>query len=351
MNITKQPFGKLTDGTMIDLYILANANSEVKIATYGGTIVSIVTPDQHGKLADVVLGHDTFDKYLTQNAFFGCITGRYANRIAQGKFTLNGVEYTLAQNDGSNHLHGGLKGFNTKIWQATAIEGNEGPAVRLTYLSQDGEEGYPGNLSATVTYTLTNDDALKIDYLATTDKDTIINLTNHAYFNLAAGEAEDCLGHEMMLNTAQFTPIDETLIPTGELRSVKGTPLDFTVPTVIGARINQDYDQLRFGGGYDHNWVLNNLDGKLVLAAKVQERITGRVMEVYTTEPGIQFYSGNFLNGSITGKGGIVYKKRYGFCLETQHYPDSPNKPTFPSTLLKPGQTYQTTTIYKFSTL
>ncbi|MBN1219594.1 MAG: galactose mutarotase [Anaerolineae bacterium] len=350
MNITKQTFGKMPDGTLVDLYTLANANGlEVKITNYGGVIVSIVTPDQHGQLGDIVLGFDTLEQYLKQSPFFGCITGRYANRIAKGKFSLDGVEYALAQNDGENHLHGGVKGFDKQVWGAIEVKNDDGFGVKLSYLSPDGEEHYPGNLSVTVTYTLTHDDALKIDYFATTDKKTIVNLTNHAYFNLAAGQTEDCLGHELMLNTLHFTPIDQTLIPTGELRPVAGTPLDFTQPTDIGARINEIYDQLRFAGGYDHNFVLDNLDGKLILAARVREPITGRVMEVYTTEPGIQFYSGNFLNGTVAGKG-VVYQKRYGFCLETQHYPDSPNKPHFPSTVLKPGEKYQTTTIYRFTT-
>ncbi|MBN1994057.1 MAG: galactose mutarotase [Anaerolineae bacterium] len=351
MNISKQAFGKTADGMAVDLCTLTNANGlEAKIATYGGIIVSLTAPDRDGKLEDVVLGLDTLEQYLAQSPYFGCITGRYANRIDHGKFTLNGIEYTLTKNEGRrHHLHGGNIGFDKKVWAAAEVRSNEGVGLKLSYLSPDGEENYPGNLSVTVTYTLTNDNALKIDYTATTDQDTVLNLTNHSYFNLAAGRAGDCLGHELMLNAAQFTPIDETLIPTGQLRSVKGTPLDFTTPTVIGDRIEEDYDQLRFGGGYDHNFVLDNLDGSLILAAKVREPITGRVMEVYTTEPAVQFYSSNFLDGSITGKGGVVYKKRYAFCLETQHYPDSPNKPNFPSTVLKPGQTYQTTTIYKFA--
>ena len=353
MNITKQAFGTVADGTAVDLYTLSNANGlTARITTYGGAIVSLSTPDRDGILADVVLGLDTLAKYVAQSPYIGCITGRYANRINQGKFTLSGINYTLAKNEnGVQHLHGGTVGFDKKVWSAEVVEGDDGAAIRLSYLSPDGEENYPGNLSVAVTYTLTDDNALKIDYAATTDKDTVINLTNHSYFNLAVDQAEDCLGHQLMINAEEFTPNDETLIPTGELRSGRGTPLDFTAPTAIGARIEQDYDQLRFGSGYDHNWVLDNLEGKLILAARVQEPATGRVMEVHTTEPGIQFYSGNFLDGTIAGKGGIVYKKRYGLCLETQHYPDSPNKPNFPSTVLKTGQTYQSTTIYKFSTL
>jgi aldose 1-epimerase len=352
MNVTKQAFGKMPDGTPVDLYTLTNANGlEAKITTYGGAVVSLLAPDQSGKLDDVVLGLETLEEYIEKSLYFGCITGRYANRIAQGKFTLNDVEYTLAQNDGENHLHGGLKGFDKVVWAAQEISSDDGVGLKLTYLSKDGEEGYPGNLSVEVVYTLTNADELKIEYLATTDTDTVVNLTNHTYFNLVDGGAGDILGHELMLNAGRFTPIDNTLIPTGELRSVEGTPLDFRQLTLVGARIEQDDEQLHFAGGYDHNWVLNSADGSLALAARVQEPTTGRVMEIYTTEPGIQFYSGNFLDGSITGKGGKVYRKRYGFCLETQHFPDSPNQSHFPSTLLKPGEKYQTTTIYKFSTL
>jgi aldose 1-epimerase len=352
MNVTKQAFGKMPDGTPVDLYTLTNANGlEAKITSYGGAVVSLLAPDQSGKLDDVVLGLETLEEYIEKSPYFGCITGRYANRIAQGKFTLNGVEYTLVQNDGENHLHGGLKGFDKVVWAAQEISSDDGVGLKLTYLSKDGEEGYPGNLSVEVVYTLTNADELKIEYLATTDTETVVNLTNHTYFNLADGGAGDILGHELMLDAGRFTPIDNTLIPTGELRSVEDTPLDFRQLTPIGARIEQDDEQLRFAGGYDHNWVLNSADGSLALAARVQEPTTGRVMEVYTTEPGIQFYSGNFLDGSITGKGGKVYRKRYGFCLETQHFPDSPNQPHFPSTLLKPGEKYQTTTIYKFIVL
>jgi aldose 1-epimerase len=351
MNISKQPFGNMPDGSAVDLYTLTNDNGlEVKITNYGGTIVSLVAPDQHGHLDDIVLGFDTLEAYLEKSPFFGCITGRFANRIAQAKFTLNGVEYALAQNDGDNHLHGGNQGFDKKLWAAEEIRSDEGVGLKLSYTSPDGQENYPGTLSTTVSYTLTNANELKIDYTATTDKDTIVNLTNHSYFNLAGAGSGDVLNHELMLNAEHFTPTDETLIPTGELRSVAGTPLDFREMTVIGARVEEDYDQLKFAGGYDHNWVLNNNDGSLVLAARVEESTTGRAMEVYTTEPGIQFYGGNFLP-ELAGKDGKTYAYRGGLCLETQHYPDSPNKPDFPSTVLKPGQTYQTTTIYKFSTL
>ncbi|MFL7791075.1 MAG: aldose epimerase family protein [Anaerolineae bacterium] len=351
MSIAKEAFGKMANGTLVDLYTLTNASGmEAKITTYGGAVVSLLAPDRDGGLADVILGLETLEEYVEKSPFFGCITGRYANRIAKAKFTLNGIEYALAQNDGPNHLHGGVKGFDKVVWAAQEKSSDEGPGLELTYLSKDGEENYPGNLSVKVIYTLTNDDALRIDYLATTDADTIVNLTNHTYFNLADGGTVDVLGHELMIDADRFTPTDSTAIPTGELRSVAGTPMDFSQLTAIGARIEQDDEQLRFGHGYDHNWVLNSSDGSLALAARVREPVTGRMMEVYTTEPGIQFYSGNFLNGTITGKGGTVYRRRSGLCLETQHFPDSPNQPDFPSTVLKPGEIYQTTTIYKFTT-
>lgn len=349
-NIQKQAFGKTPDGTPVELYTLTNARgAEAKIMTYGGIVVSLRVPDRNGKLDDVVLGYDTLDGYVKNNPYFGALIGRYGNRIARGKFTLDGRQYTLAQNNGENHLHGGVKGFDKVVWNASEIRDKHGVGLKLTYLSKDGEEGYPGNLSVTVIYTLTNNNELRIDYAATTDKKTVVNLTHHSYFNLAGQGAGDVLGHELMLNADKFTPVDKGLIPTGELRSVRGTPMDFTKPTPIGARIEQQDEQINFGGGYDHNWVLNKSGNSPTLAARVYEPTTGRVMEVYTTEPGIQFYSGNFLDGSITGKGGKVYQKRYGFCLEAQHFPDSPNKPNFPSTVLSPGQKYTQTTIYKFS--
>lgn len=350
MEIDKHTFGKTADGTPVELYTLTNANGlEAKITNYGGIVVSLLVPDRDGKLGDVVLGYETLEEYIENNPYFGAIVGRYGNRIARGKFTLEGIEYTLAQNDGENHLHGGPKGFDKVVWKADAVRSKNSVGSKLTYLSKDGEEGYPGNLSVTVVYTLTNDNELKIEYTAVTDKVTIANLTHHSYFNLAGAGLGDILGHELMIKADRFTPVGKGLIPTGELRSVKGTPMDFTRAVAIGARIDQAAEQLVLGGGYDHNWVLNNGDGSLALAAKVYEPTTGRVMEVYTTEPGIQFYSGNFLDGSITGKGGKVYEYRYGFCLETQHFPDSPNKPDFPSTVLKPGETHTTTTIYTFS--
>ncbi len=350
MNIEKQAFGKTAHGTSVDLYTLTNINGlEAKISNYGGTMVSLMVPDRDGKQEDVTLGFDTLEEYIKKSLYFGCIVGRYANRIARGTFALDDVEYTLAQNDGENHLHGGIKGFDKAVWQAEEVKSDSGVGLKLTYLSKNGEEGYPGNLSVKVIYNLTNNNEWKIEYLATTDEATVVNLTNHAYFNLAGGVSGDILGHELMINADRFTPIDKSLIPTGELRSVKGTPMDFTQPIAIGARIEQDDEQLLFGNGYDHNWVLNSRGGSLALAASVYEPTTGRVLEVYTTEPGIQFYTGNFLDGSITGRGDKVYTKRYGFCLETQHFPDSPNKPDFPATVLKPGEKYTQTTIYKFS--
>lgn len=350
MNITQQPFGQTGAGAPVDLYTLTNDQGvAIKITNYGGIIVSLITPDRNGQPGEVTLGFDHLAGYLGAQPYFGCIVGRFANRIAQAKFTLNGVEYTLAQNNGPNSLHGGLKGFDKVVWSAQGFENDEGVGVTLTYQSQDGEEGYPGNLSVTVVYTLTNANELKIDYRATTDRPTVVNLTNHAYFNLAG--RGDILNHKMMLTADKFTPIDDTLIPTGELRPVAGTPLDFRQSTAIGARIEQADEQLRLAGGYDHNFVLDNLAGDLVLAARVHEPATGRVLEVYTTEPGIQFYSGNFLDGSISGKGGQVYQRRAGFCLETQHYPDSPNQPDFPSTVLEPGEQYRQTTVFRFLTV
>jgi aldose 1-epimerase len=351
MKISNQPFGKMPDGSAVNLFTLTNDNGvEVKITNYGGVVVSLIVPDQHGHLDDIVLGFDTLAEYLEKSPYFGCITGRYANRIAYGKFTLNGVDYALAQNDGENHLHGGSKGFDKELWTTEEIRSEVGVGLKLNYTSPDGEENYPGTLSVSVVYTLTNDDELKIEYTATTDQDTIVNLTNHSYFNLAGAGEGNILGHELMINAERFTPVDNTAIPTGELRPVAGTPFDFREMTEIGARIEQDDEQLKFGQGYDHNWVLGNAGGALILAARVEEAASGRAMEVYTTELGIQFYSGNFLDG-LTGKGGQKYPRRSGLCLETQHYPDSPNQPDFPSTVLKPGETYQTTTIYKFSTL
>ncbi len=347
-NISKAPFGKTPDGTPVDIYTLRNANGvEARICTYGGIVVSLKTPDKNGKLGDVVHGYDDLDSYVKNNPFFGCFVGRYGNRIAKGKFTLDGKTYTLATNNGPNHLHGGVKGFDKAVWTAQLVSGPHGGALEMRYTSKDGEEGYPGNLSVTALYTLTGDNGLRLDYTATTDKPTVVNLTQHSYYNLAG--SGDVLNHEVMIAADKFTPVDATLIPTGELRPVKGTPLDFTTPTKIGARINADDEQLKLGNGYDHNFVLNKPAGQLGLAARVYEPTSGRVMEVLTSEPGMQLYSGNFLDGTITGKGGWVYKQRSAFCMEPQHFPDSPNQPGFPSTVLRPGQTYKNTIVYRFS--
>ncbi|HXK62546.1 MAG TPA: aldose epimerase family protein [Acidobacteriota bacterium] len=350
MEITKSTFGKTADGQTVDLYTLTNDNGMVvKITNWGATIVSVFTPDRAGNSADVVLGYDDLDGYLTDRAYFGCTVGRYGNRIGQARFTLDGKEYQLARNDGENHLHGGVAGFNKKLWHAKEINRPEAVGVQMNYVSQDGEEGYPGNLDVTVTFTLDNQNQIRIDYLATTDKPTVVNLTNHSYFNLLGDAAGDILGHELTINADRFTVVDSGLIPTGELRPVEGTPLDFRQPKTVGSRIEEGYEQLVLGRGYDHNWVINQEGNAPWLAARVFEPKTGRVVEVFTSEPGVQFYSGNFLDGTIKGKKGVVYQKRYGLCLETQHFPDSPNRPEFPSTTLRPGEKYETTTIYRFS--
>ena len=346
--LSKNPFGTAPDGQPVDLYVLRNSKGmEAAICNYGGTVVSLFVRDKNGKLGDVVLGYTNLDGYVTNSTRFGRLIGRYGNRIAKGKFTLNGKTYTLAINNAPNHLHGGLKGFDKVVWQGKLLATPNGPALELTYLSKDGEEGYPGNLSVKAVYTLTEDNALRLNFTATTDKPTICNLTHHSYFNLAG--KGDILGHEVVLPADRFTPVDATLIPTGELKPVDGTPFDFRKPTTIGARINNDDEQLKFGKGYDHNWVYAKKPSALTLLARVSEPTTGRVMEVWSTEPGLQFYTGNFLDGTITGKGGWVYQFRNGFCMEPQHYPDSPNQPNFPSTVLQPGRVYQNTILYKFS--
>ena len=347
-SVRKEDFGK-ADGRSVELYTLTNRHGvEVQITTYGGIVVSLKVPDRNGKLDDIVLGYDKLDDYLKGNSvYFGALIGRYGNRIAKGRFTLN-VEYKLATNNGENHLHGGIKGFDKVVWTAGPIRLRNAVGLRLTYLSRDGEEGYPGDLSVTVTYTLTDNNELKIDYRAATDKDTVVNLTHHSYFNLAGQGNGDILSHQLMINADRFTPIDSGLIPTGELRSVQGTPFDFTHPAAIGARIDDADEQLKFGRGYDHNFVLNGKMKILRQVARVFESTSGRAMEVWTTEPGLQFYSGNFLDGK-PGKAGKPYQFRYGFCLEAQHFPDSPNKPAFPTTTLKKGSIYRTSTIYKFS--
>jgi aldose 1-epimerase len=338
-------FGKTADGTPIELYTLSNGRLTVKVMTYGAIVTEIHAPDRDGKPGDVALGFETLQPYLDGHPHFGCATGRFANRIAKGRFTLDGKTYQLPINNGPNTLHGGLKGFDKKVWKAEDVSGPAGPAVRMMYLSPDGEEGFPGNLSVAITYTVTSDDALKIDYEATTDKTTPVNLTNHTYFNLGGVGSGAILDHEIMINADQYTAVDDTLIPTGELATVKGTPLDFTTPMPIGARI----DEIKgAAGGYDHNYVLKGNGKTPVLAARVHDPKTGRVLEAFTTEPGVQFYTGNFLDGSVKGKG-TSYGKRSGFCLEAQHFPDSVNQPSFPSTILRPGETYRQTSIYKFS--
>jgi aldose 1-epimerase len=348
--VHKESFGKTEDGKPVDLYSLTNANGlEVRAMNFGSEIVSIKVPDKAGHLDDVVLGYDNLEGYLKNPAYFGAVVGRYANRIAKGMFTLNGQTFNLAKNNGPNTLHGGLKGFNKQLWDGKEFKNDQGVGVEFSYLSKDGEEGYPGNLQVKVKYTLTEDNRLVVDYEATTDKATPLNLSQHSYFNLAGEGNGDILQHHLLLNADRFTPVDKDLIPTGELRAVQGTPMDFNKPTAIGARINQDYEQLVLGRGYDHNWVINRKDNTLTRAALVHEPTTGRVLEVLTTEPGVQFYSGNFLDGTITGKHGHVYKQRYGFCLETQHFPDSPNHPKFPTTILQPGQTFRSQTVFKFS--
>ncbi|RZL14186.1 MAG: galactose mutarotase [Hymenobacter sp.] len=344
---TSTSFGKTADGTEIQLFTLSNKNGvKASISTYGGTLTSLLVPDKAGKLSDVILGFDKVDGYLSpefkkSNPYFGALIGRYGNRIAKGKFTIDGKAYQVGINNNGNSLHGGTVGFNQKVWAAKAGTSAEGETLTLTYLSKDGEEGYPGNLTVTVVYTLTADNALKIDYTATTDKATPVNLTNHAYFNLALGQSKDVLAHQVTIPADRYTVVDANLIPTGELKPVKGTPFDFTTPHAIGERIAQ------VPGGYDHNWVLNQATGQHS-AATVYEPTTGRTMEVTTDEPGVQFYTGNFLDGSLKGKDGVVYGKHAGFCLETQHFPDSPNQAKFPSTILKPGETYHTTTSYTF---
>jgi aldose 1-epimerase len=347
--VTKQSFGKTDSGENIDLYTLRNIHGvEAKITNYGGIVVSLKVPDRSGKFDDVVLGFNGLADYLKPHPYFGALIGRYGNRIAKGRFTLDGVEYKLAVNNGENSLHGGIKGFDKVIWTGRETRTKAGPAVMLSYLSKDGEEGYPGNLTVRVTYTLTNSDDLRIDYSASTDKDTVTNLTHHSYFNLAGEGNGDILNHRILINATKFVPTDAGSIPTGELRPVAGTPFDFLKTTAIGARINQDDEQLKLGNGYDHTWVIKNRPGTLRLAAQVYEPTSGRRMQVWTTEPGVQFYTGNFLDGTLTGKSGKIYQRRFGFCLETQHFPDSPNHPSFPTTTLKKGATYTSTTIYRF---
>jgi len=342
--ILKELFGRLPDGTAVDVFTLSNRSKiEARVMTYGATLVSLRLPDGKGAFADVVLGFDDLVGYLGTHPYFGVIVGRYANRIAKGRFTLDGVDYSLARNNNGNTLHGGLRGFDKVVWKAEPVQAGDGVGVELTYLSKDMEEGYPGNLSVTVVYTLTDADELRISYEAETDRKTPVNLTNHAYWNLKGEGNGDILGHSLRLEADQFTAVDSAanLIPTGEILSVAGTPFDFTSPHAIGERI------ARVEGGYDHNFVLRG-GGTLALAARVEEPGSGRTIEIYTDQPAIQLYTGNFLDGTVVGKGGKAYQKHFGFCLETQHFPDSPNHPNFPSTILEPGQTYRTVTVHKF---
>jgi aldose 1-epimerase len=347
-SVTVSPFGALPSGAKIELYTLKNRNGmEARIATYGGILVSLTAPDRGGHFGDVVLGYDTLEGYLKQSPYFGALIGRFGNRIAGGRFTLGGVHYSLATNDGPNALHGGRAGFDKVVWKVIASRVTpQGPKLELAYLSPDGEEGYPGSLKVRATYKLTDDNSLRLTFEATTDKPTIVNLTAHSYFNLRG--SGDILGHVLQIPADRFTPVDRTLIPIG-IRSVTGTPLDFRQPTAIGARIESDDEQLRFAHGYDHNWVLNKPAGKLAIDATVYEPETGRVLEVLSEQPGLQFYTGNFLDGSITGKGQRIYRQHEAFCLEPQHFPDSPNHSDFPSTELKPGETYHSTIVYRFS--
>ena len=345
----REAFGKVGDQP-VDEIVMTNKNGvEVRAITYGGIITSIKTPDRNGTMGDVVLGFDSLDGYLGDHPFFGAIIGRYGNRIAKGRFTIDGTEYKLATNNGPNHLHGGIKGFDKKIWKAEYLPiESRMMGVVFTYTSVDGEEGYPGKLDVKVTYRLTDNNELIVDYEAHTDQATHVNLTQHSYFNLA-GDG-DVLGHEVTIDADRYTPVDATLIPTGELAPVEGTPFDFRKSTAIGARINDAHPQIKNGSGYDHNWVLNRTGPALQRAARVVEPKSGRTLEVSTTEPGMQFYTGNFLDGTLKGKGGHVYQRRSGFCLETQHYPDTPNQPGFPTTLIKPGQDYSTRTVFTFGT-
>jgi aldose 1-epimerase len=345
VQISERPFGQMPDGAVVTSFSLTNSNGlKATFIELGATLVSLEVPDRDGAFADIVLGYDSIESYVNHGSFFGCIAGRYANRIAKGKFTVDGIEYTLATNNAPNHLHGGNVGFDKALWTGVPFATDEGPSIRFTYLSKDGEEGYPGNLDCAVTYTLTNDNELKIVYQAKTDKATPVNLTHHSYFNLAGHDTGSVLGTELMINANRYTPVDDTLIPTGELAPVFGTPFDFTTSHPI---------QDKFGevpGGYDLNYVLNKTTGWIELAARAVDPKSGRVMEVLTTEPGIQLYTGNFLSGSVAGKNGATYPKNSGFCLETERFPDTPNHPNFPPAILRPGDVYSQVTIYRFST-
>jgi aldose 1-epimerase len=347
--VTRAPYGVLPSGDSVHAFTLTNASGiELRTIDYGGIVVSLRTPDRRGELDDIVLGFDSLGGYLTSSPYFGAIVGRYANRIARGQFALDGVTYRLAVNNGPNALHGGLRGFDKVVWHAVSKHDSSGVGVVFNYVSRDGEEGYPGTLSVQVTYTLTDSNQFIIDYEATTDKATPVNLTQHSYFNLAGDGSGEVLGHLLTLHADRYVPVDSTLIPTGQLAPVDGTPFDFRQPVAIGSRIAQDDAQLRNGNGYDHSFVITRSATGLVPAARVVEPTTGRTLEVATTEPGVQLYTGNFLDGSFAGKGGHVYQRRNALCLETQHFPDSPNHPSFPSTILRPGETFRSRTIYTF---
>jgi aldose 1-epimerase len=349
--ISERRWGSLPSGESISLFTLRNGNGlEASITNYGGRLVTLQVPDRAGRSEDIVLGFDSLEGYLGHNPYFGALVGRFANRIANGKFELDGAAYTLLQNNGTNALHGGARGFDKVAWKAAAIDSNGNSALELRYLSRNGEEGYPGNLEIAATYTLSNDNTLRIDYSGSTDRATVLNLTNHSYFNLAGHAQGNILDQRVVLNADRFTPVGSNLIPTGDLRSVAGTPFDFRQSTAIGARIDANDEQIGFGGGYDHNFVLNRAGNGLSLAARVYDPRSGRVMEVLTTQPGMQFYTGNHIRGEIRGKGGATYDARAGFCCETQHFPDSPNQPQFPSSVLRPGDRYTHTTAFRFST-
>jgi aldose 1-epimerase len=348
--VVAAPFGSLPSGEAVTLYTLTNASGlEIRAMTYGGIILSIRTPDRAHSLGDIVLGYDSLAGYMRATPYFGAIVGRYANRIARGKFTLDGKTYTLAVNNGPNALHGGLRGFDKVVWEAKPFQRDGAAGVELTHTSQDGDEGYPGTLTAHVTYTLTNRNELIVDYVARADRATPVNLSQHSYFNLAGDGARDILAHELTIDADGYTPVDSTLIPTGEIAPVAGTPFDFRAPTAIGARINEPNAQLKIAGGYDHNFVLNGKSGELRRVIRVHDPASGRTMDISTTQPGVQFYSGNFLDGSITGKNGHVYRRNAGFAMETQHFPDSPNHPNFPSTILRPGSEFRSRTVFAFS--
>jgi len=348
-SIIQRPFGIMPDGRDIDVYVLRNRTGmRASVMTYGAIVTSLTAPDRHGVLADVVLGFEALENYLGVHPYFGAIIGRYANRIGNATFTLDGQKYSLTENSDGHHLHGGFAGFDKALWLARPLSSRVGPKVELSHVSPDGDQGYPGRLAVAVTYSLTDDNEFRIEYRATTDRPTHVNLTHHSYFNLAGAGSRDILDHVITIDADRFTPVDAGLIPTGEVRDVAGTPMNFRSPVPIGSRIDDCDEQLRFGSGYDHNWILNRAATELSLAARVSEPTTGRVMEVLTTEPGVQLYTGNYLDGTLTGKQGTLYGRRCAFCLETQHFPDSPNRPEFPTTVLRPGEVYETTTVYRF---